>query len=79
MDAVETIFGQGEIISNPIQNVRIKPPESILPQDKSHIGLNYGLIAPTPWHQDVSACTEDVRDSCENTLVTVWFPLHDVD
>lgn len=71
LDAVESLIG-GEIDSNPIQHVRIKPPEAVTPKD----GEGRPVLGATPWHQDNGVQTED-GDGTE--MITVWFPLFDTD
>ena len=67
LDAVESLIG-GEIYSNPIQHVRIKPPEAVTPTDaEGRIQLG-----ATPWHQDNGVQTEEAD---ETEMITVWFPL----
>jgi phytanoyl-CoA hydroxylase len=81
LDRLERILGP-EISCNPIQHVRIKPPEEDIPADgdgnASHrkIGINRlnGLVNRTPWHQDQELITPDA-DVTE--MVTVWIPLTD--
>lgn len=70
LDVIESLIG-GEIYSNPIQHVRMKPPEHLTPKD-----LKTGLpqIGATPWHQDNGVGTPEV-DNTE--MITVWFPLKD--
>src|SRR2546421_614228 len=46
LDAVESLIG-GEIYSNTVQHVRIKPPESLCPKDAN----GNPQLAATPWHQ----------------------------
>ena len=91
IDCVEQIFGHGEIYCNPIQNFRIKPPDTVLPRNIEMIRddgakvdddrttksrrLPAGLVGTTPWHQDNAVCTEDSDDT---QMVTAWIPLHDV-
>src|SRR5438477_3463426 len=48
LDVVEQLIG-GEILSNPIQHVRIKPPEHLLNQ--KFRGKNT-MFSATDWHQD---------------------------
>mmetsp|Transcript_24505 Transcript_24505/g.45832 ORF Transcript_24505/g.45832 Transcript_24505/m.45832 type:complete len:265 (-) Transcript_24505:259-1053(-) len=76
LDAVESLIG-GELYSNPIQNVRIKPPESCLSKasNANHQGLNWSLSAATPWHQDHAICTADAE---RTEFVTCWIPLHKI-
>lgn len=69
LDAVESIIG-GEITSNPVQHVRIKPPEHLTPAD-TH---NNALLAATPWHQDNGVVRAEADDT---DMLTVWFPLLD--
>ncbi|MBI4305522.1 MAG: phytanoyl-CoA dioxygenase family protein [Chloroflexi bacterium] len=70
LDVIESLIG-GEIYSNPIQHVRMKPPEHLTPIDPK-TGLPQ--IAATPWHQDNGVGTPEV-DNTE--MITVWFPLKD--
>lgn len=70
LDVVEQLIG-GEILSNPIQHVRIKPPEQLLNQKFQ--GKNT-MFSATEWHQDQGVATVDV-DGTE--MVTVWFPVFD--
>ncbi|MBV9359238.1 MAG: phytanoyl-CoA dioxygenase family protein [Chloroflexi bacterium] len=70
LDVVEQLIGP-EILSNPIQHVRIKPPEHLLNQ-KFH-GKNT-MVSATEWHQDQGVATIDV-DGTE--MLTVWFPVFD--
>lgn len=62
--AVEQFIGP-EIYSNPVQHVRIKPPESALPKGFS----NNSLINHTPWHQDMGVIHEEADES---NILTVW-------
>jgi hypothetical protein len=68
LDTVETIIGP-EIYSNPIQHVRIKPPEHLL-----GTGQREGLTTKTGWHQDqgVALPEADVSD-----ILTVWVAVTD--
>lgn len=70
LDAVESLIG-GEIYSNPIQHVRIKPPEAQAPRHAMEGTLPLGA---TPWHQDngVQMPEADATD-----MVTVWFAITD--
>ena len=67
LDAVESIIGS-EIYANPVQHVRLKMPESAIPQNMG------GNVRTTPWHQDNAVVTEDAD---ETQMITVWFPLWD--
>jgi ectoine hydroxylase-related dioxygenase (phytanoyl-CoA dioxygenase family) len=70
LDVVEELIGP-EIVSNPIQHTRIKPPEHQLNQ-KFH-GKNT-MFSATEWHQDQGVATVEV-DATE--MLTVWFPVFD--
>jgi ectoine hydroxylase-related dioxygenase (phytanoyl-CoA dioxygenase family) len=69
LDAVESIVGP-EIYSNPVQHVRIKPPEQVTPRDANG-NLQLGA---TPWHQDNGVV---LPEADETDMLTVWFPLLD--
>ncbi|MGI9479529.1 MAG: phytanoyl-CoA dioxygenase family protein [Hyphomicrobiaceae bacterium] len=68
LDVVESIIGP-EIASNPIQHVRIKPPQELLPEDQ-HAS---GLVGTTPWHQDAAVIPPDAGTE----MITVWVPIND--
>ncbi len=64
LTAVESLIG-GEIYSNPIQHVRIKPPASVIaPEDE-----NRALIGRTHWHQDSGVGLPEADDT---EMVTCW-------
>ncbi len=67
LDVVEKILGK-EIMSNPVQNTRIKQPEKKLPKGSIHDGLS----GRTPWHQD--AAVLNTRGQKLTDMVTVWIP-----
>jgi phytanoyl-CoA hydroxylase len=69
LDAVEALIGP-EIYSNPVQHVRIKPPEHLLPKNQ------YGnpILGATQWHQDHGVITPEADDT---RMLTVWFSLQD--
>ena len=69
LDVVEALIGP-EIYSNPVQHVRIKPPESRLPKD----GNGKPIIGATQWHQDHGVVTPEAD---ETNMLTVWFSLYD--
>ena len=69
LDAVESFIG-AEIYSNPVQHVRIKPPEQYLPKDAE----GNPVIGATVWHQDRGTVTEDAD---ETEMITAWFSLTD--
>jgi len=70
LNAAECFVGP-EIYSNPIQHVRLKPPERFMP-----INERTGAIqnAMTPWHQDTGVV---LPEADETDMLTVWFPLTD--
>ena len=68
LDAVEQLIGP-EITSNPIQHVRIKPPESAV--DKEEIRAH---VVSTDWHQDQGVT---LPEADETTFVTVWLAITD--
>lgn len=66
LDAIEQIVGP-EIYCNPVQHVRIKPPENLVPEEFK--GPN---LTRSDWHQDQGVISEDA----DNTdMLTVWFPI----
>ena len=69
LDAVESVIG-GEIYSNPVQHVRIKPPEGRMGRQPDGRPV-YGA---TVWHQDNGVIQEDGDQS---DILTVWFPITD--
>jgi ectoine hydroxylase-related dioxygenase (phytanoyl-CoA dioxygenase family) len=68
LDMVSQIIGS-EILSNPIQHVRIKPPERTIPPEDRR-----GLAAQTGWHQDQGVA---LPEADESDVLTVWFPVTD--
>ena len=68
LDVVESIIGP-EIASNPIQHIRIKPPQKLLPAGQ-HAS---GLVGTTPWHQDAAVIPPDA----DTEMLTVWVPIND--
>ena len=69
IDVVENLIGP-EVYSNPVQHVRIKPPEDQIPID----GDYNPIIKATPWHQDHGVV---MPEADETNMLTVWFPLLD--
>ena len=69
LDAVEQFIGP-EIFSNPVQHVRIKPPEGFLPES-ARLG---SLSGRTFWHQDLGVVTDEADDT---DILTVWLPITD--
>jgi phytanoyl-CoA hydroxylase len=70
LDRVESLIGP-EIYANPVQHIRLMPPERLVPTDPS---TGQALLAATPWHQDNGVVTEEADDT---RMITVWFPLID--
>jgi ectoine hydroxylase-related dioxygenase (phytanoyl-CoA dioxygenase family) len=70
LDAVESLIGP-EIYSNPVQHVRLKPPEHLTPKDPKTGRVQLGA---TPWHQDNGVV---LPEADETEMITVWFPLMD--
>ena len=68
LDMVEALIGS-EITSNPIQHVRIKPPEAVLrtSENRAHVG-------GTDWHQDRAVALEEAD---QTDMVTVWLAITD--
>src|SRR5919199_2058593 len=69
IDVVEQFVGP-EVLSNPIQHVRIKPPESLLPADFQQ----GSLVGRTDWHQDQGVALPEVD---ETEMLTVWLAITD--
>ncbi len=70
LDAVESLIGP-EIYSNPVQHVRLKPPEHLCPINEETGRVQLGA---TPWHQDNGVVTPEAD---ETDMLTVWFGLWD--
>lgn len=68
LDMVELLIGP-EITSNPIQHVRIKPPQRALPASE-----NRAHVIATDWHQDQGVTLEEAD---ETEFVTVWLAITD--
>ena len=73
LDIIENLIGP-EIYSNPVQHIRIKPPEQFLPGvPKDHHGRIAGFaVGATPWHQDNGVV---LPEADETDMLTVWVPL----
>lgn len=69
LDAVESIIGP-EIYSNPVQHVRLKPPEHLTPKDAE----GRVQLGKTPVHQDNGVV---LPEADQTDILTVWFPLWD--
>ena len=65
LDAVEALIGP-EIVSNPVQHVRIKPPQRYLPARSG------ALVGATAWHQDQGVV---LPEADESPILTVWVPI----
>lgn len=74
LDVVEDLIGS-EVFSNPVQHIRIKPPQHVLPDTRmdpktgSKGGFDAGV---TPWHQDNGVV---LPEADETNMLTVWWPL----
>lgn len=71
LDKIESLIGP-EIVSNPVQHVRVKPPAQFVSAEA--LRKDGGLIGATPWHQDASVVTPDADDT---PMITVWMPITD--
>jgi phytanoyl-CoA hydroxylase len=67
LNVLEKLLGP-EIMSNPVQNSRIKQPEKFLSKDTVFDGLS----GRTPWHQDAGVMS--VKGQKFTDLITVWVP-----
>ena len=65
LDAVEALIGP-EIVSNPVQHVRIKPPQRFVPEGQG------ALVRATSWHQDQGVV---LPEADESNILTVWLPI----
>ncbi len=68
LDVAESLLG-GELTSNPIQHVRIKPPQNEVPE-----GELRAHITTTDWHQDRGVGHEEADDT---DILTVWIAITD--
>lgn len=68
LDVVEQLIGP-EITSNPIQHVRIKPPERAVPKTEAR-----AHVTTTEWHQDMGVTLEEADHT---NMVTVWLAITD--
>lgn len=68
LDTVESLIGP-EITSNPIQHVRIKPPQRAVSGDE-----NRAHVIATDWHQDMGVTMPEADDT---KFVTVWLAITD--
>ncbi len=70
LDVAESILG-GEITLNPVQQVRLKPPQQLL----SGATAEYSNIGATTWHQDFGAVMDE---AAATELLTIWVAMTDV-
>lgn len=70
LDVAESILG-GEISSNPVQQVRLKPPQRLL----HGATAEYSNVGATTWHQDFGAVMDEAADT---ELLTIWVAMTDV-
>jgi phytanoyl-CoA hydroxylase len=68
LDIVECVIGP-EIYANPVQHVRIKPPEHLVARE---LAAGQHALTATSWHQDNGVVTPDADES---DILTVWIPL----
>lgn len=68
LDMVESLIGP-EITSNPIQHVRIKPPQREVAAEEAR-----AHIIQTDWHQDMGVTLEEAD---RTRMVTVWLAITD--
>ncbi len=68
LDMIESLIGD-EITSNPIQHVRIKPPQHVVPKSETR-----AHVVATDWHQDMGVTLPEA----DNTkFITVWLAITD--
>ncbi len=68
LDIIEQFIGK-EVLSNPIQHVRIKAPEHLLPAD-----IENSMMKSSAWHQDQGVALPEI-DNTE--MLTVWIAVTD--
>ncbi len=71
LDIAEQIVGE-ELYSNPVQHVRMKPPECMLDE----VARGNSNIARTNWHQDAAVVLEAAD---QTPILTVWVAMTDAD
>lgn len=69
LDKVESIIG-GDILSNPVQHIRLKPPQHAVPESQKA----NSYIGRTTWHQDQGALHEDAN---QTQILTAWVAITD--
>ena len=68
LDIAEAALGCGELLSNPTQHIRVKPPASRL---EGHSQI-VGEMAQTVWHQDLGTVSAEADDTA---MLTLWIPI----
>ncbi|NKB53092.1 MAG: phytanoyl-CoA dioxygenase [Rhizobiaceae bacterium] len=68
LDTMESLIGP-ELTSNPIQHIRIKPPQRALPKSE-----NRAHVMATDWHQDKGVTLEEADDT---EFITIWLAISD--
>ena len=68
LDGAELFLGP-ELYSNPVQHVRIKVPERLIPDDRRN-----ALNSKSPWHQDMAVVQPEADDT---EMLTVWVAISD--
>ena len=68
LDVAEGLLGP-ELLVNPIHHVRLKPPESMVPDAQRG-----GLTTRTAWHQDQGVA---LPEADQTELLTIWLPVMD--
>jgi hypothetical protein len=74
LDVLEDLIGP-EVFSNPVQHIRIKPPQDVIPNPTTDplTGFISGFdVGATPWHQDNGVV---LPEADETDMITVWLPL----
>jgi len=71
LDVVEGFLGP-ELVSNPVQHVRMKPPGRVLGAERAR---SY-LAAKVPWHQDLGVLLPEADDA---TVLSCWVAVTDAD
>ena len=69
LDLVARVIGP-EVISNPVQHIRMKLPERALSSE----GESSFLAGSVSWHQDLGVLTEEADAA---TILSVWVPITD--
>ena len=69
LDVAESILGP-EVVSNPVQQVRMKPPLDMLSKENAE----HSNVGKTTWHQDTVAL---MPEADETQMLTVWVAMTD--